>query len=111
MQPQRILSLGNPRPEAIYTNLDRILKLRAESPDVQLAAIVQLYRPPAQPPLGEDGQPLDPADAYLRESQPGQGAYSPVTQFISILEDMSRRGYYCAFVRYDSERGRVTTRK
>jgi DNA invertase Pin-like site-specific DNA recombinase len=111
MQPQRIISPGTPRPESIYPNLDEILKLRAESPDVQLAAIVQRYRPPARPPLGEDGEPLDPADAYLRESQKEQGEYSPVTQFVSILEDMSRRGYYCAFVRYDSERGRVTTRK
>jgi hypothetical protein len=111
MQLQPITAPGHPQARTVHDSLAEILKLKNASPDVQLAGIVQLYKPPVRPPLGDDGQPLRPADAYLRESQKMQGAYSPVVQFVNILDDMARRGYYCAFVQYDSERGRVTTRK
>jgi len=60
--------------------------------------------------LAGDGRPLRPADAYLRESEPGQSAYSPETQLESIKDAMVREDYYCANVERDEQRGRVVNR-
>ena len=60
--------------------------------------------PPADPDLR-------PADALLRESDPGQSQYSPKTQYEQIVAAMARNGHYPACIDGDERKGHVAARR